>query len=62
MKKKLITRILLVLIACTILATIIAYFIYQGEKPVMAFFIACFGGILVVNFAFTLFLVRKNFK
>lgn len=62
MKKKLITRILLVLIACTVLATIIAYFIYQGEKPMLAFFIACSGGVLVVNFAFTLFLVRKNFK
>ncbi|MDD4515553.1 hypothetical protein [Massilibacteroides sp.] len=62
MKKKLITRILLVLIACTVIATIIAYFVYQGEKPLLAFFIACCGAILVVNFSVTLFLIRKNFK
>jgi len=62
MKKKLITRILLILIALTILITVILYFVYQHDKPMMAFYLACCGGILVVNFSVTLFLIRKNFK
>lgn len=61
-KKKLITRILLVLICCTIVASIIAYFIFQREKPLLALFIASCGGILVINFAVSLFLIQKNFK
>lgn len=62
MKKKLITRILLVLIGLTIVASIIAYFIFEREKPLLAFFIACCGGVLVLNFGLSLFLVQKNFK
>lgn len=61
-KKKLITRILLVLIGLTIVASVIAYFVFQREKPLLAFFIACCGGVLVLNFGFSLFLVQKNFK
>lgn len=62
MKKKLIMRILLVLIGCTIIASTIAYFIYQGEKPMLAFFIACCGGVFVINFSLALFFIYKNFK
>lgn len=62
MKKKLITRILLVLIGLTIVVSIIAYFIFEREKPLLAFFIACCGGVLVLNFGLSLFLVQKNFK
>lgn len=62
MKKKLFTRVLLALIGCTVLGTTIAYVLIQEDKPVMAFYVACCGGILVINFLISLFLVQKNFK
>ncbi len=62
MKKKLLTRILLIIIALIVLATVIVYFVYQGEKPLFATFLACCGGILVLNFSLILFFIRKNFK
>lgn len=62
MNKKLITRILLALIVLTIFATVILYFVYQNEKPMMAFYLACSGGLFVINFSITLFFIRKNFK
>ena len=61
-KKKLITRILFIFIIFTAIATGIVYFVYNKEKPLLAFYLACCGGILVLNFFATLFLVRKNFK
>lgn len=62
MKKKLFTRILLILIGMTIIGTLVAYIALHGEKPIMAFYIVCCGAILVINFLVSLFLVRKNFK
>jgi hypothetical protein len=61
-KKKIFTIILLSLIAITIIGTAISYFILNEEKPWIAFFILCCGGLLVVNFLVSLFLIRKNFK
>ena len=62
MNKKTLTRILLALSALTAVATLIAYFVLQGEKPSMAFYVACCGGVLVFNFLISLLLVNKNFK
>ena len=62
MNKKTLTRILLALSALTAVATSIAYFVLQGEKPWMAFYVACCGGVLVFNFLISLLLVNKNFK
>ena len=62
MNKKTLTRILCGLIAVTTLATVIAYFVIKPDKPWMAFYIACCGGVLVFNFLLSLFLVNKNFK
>lgn len=62
MNKKTLTRILFGLIAVTIVATVIAYFVIRPERPWMAFYVACCGGVLVFNFLISLFLVNKNLK
>ena len=62
MNKKTLTRVLLGLIAITTVATVIAYFVMKPEKPWLAFYVACCGGVLVFNFLISLFLVNKNFK
>ena len=62
MNKKTLTRILCGLIVITLVVTTIAYFSLKGDKPWMAFYMACCGGVLVFNFLLSLFLVNKNFK
>jgi len=62
MNKKTLTRVLLGLIAITIVATVIAYFVIKPDRPWMAFYVACCGGVLVFNFLISLFLVNKNLK
>ena len=62
MNKKTLTRVLFGLIAVTIVATVIAYFAIRPERPWMAFYVACCGGVLVFNFLISLFLVNKNLK
>ena len=62
MNKKTLTRVLLGLIAITTVATVIAYFVIKPDRPWMAFYVACCGGVLVFNFLISLFLVNKNIK
>ena len=62
MNKKTLTRGLFGLIAITIVATVIAYFVIKPDRPWMAFYVACCGGVLVFNFLISLFLVNKNLK
>ena len=62
MNKKTLTRVLLGLIAITTVATVIAYFVIKPDRPCMAFYVACCGGVLVFNFLISLFLVNKNLK
>ena len=62
MNKKTLTRVLLGLIAITTVATVIAYFVIKPDRPWMAFYVACCGGVLVSNFLISLFLVNKNLK
>ena len=62
MNKKTLTRVLLGLIAITTVATVIAYFVIKPDRPWMAFYVACCGGVLVFNFVISLFLVNKNLK
>ena len=59
MNKKTLTRVLLGLIAITTVATVIAYFVIKPDRPWMAFYVACCGGVLVFNFLISLFLVNK---
>ena len=62
MNRKTLTRVLLGLIAITTVATVIAYFVIKPDRPWMAFYVACCGGVLVFNFLISLFLVNKNLK
>ena len=62
MNKKTLTRVLLGLVAITTVATVIAYFVIKPDRPWMAFYVACCGGVLVFNFLISLFLVNKNLK
>ena len=61
-KKKIIVAILTGLVALIVLATIIAYFIYKPEKPMLALYMLCAGGVITFNFLISLFLVNKNLK
>ena len=62
MNKKTFTRVLIGLSVITAVATLITYFVMKPEKPWLAFYVACCGGVLVFNFLISLFIVNKNFK
>ena len=62
MNKKTLTRVLTGLIILTVIAMVITYFVMKPDRPWMAFYIACCGGVLVFNFLISLFLVNKNLK
>ncbi|WP_455638306.1 hypothetical protein [Parabacteroides sp.] len=62
MNKKTLTRVLVGLIIITAIASVITYFVLKPDRPWMAFYLACCGGVLVFNFLISLFLVNKNLK
>ncbi|MCC8134576.1 MAG: hypothetical protein LUG96_04230 [Tannerellaceae bacterium] len=62
MNKKTLTHIVTGLIIITILGTLISYFVIKPDRPWLAFYIACCGGVLVFNFLLSLFLINKNLK
>mgnify|MGYP000753687826 FL=1 len=62
MNKQTLPRVLLGLIAITTVAAVLAYFVIKPDRPWMAFYVACCGGVLVFNFLISLFLVNKNLK
>lgn len=62
MNRKIVTRVLVGLISLTLVATVIAYFIFKPDRPWMAFFVACCGGVLVFNFLLSLFFIHRNQK
>ena len=62
MNKKTLTRVLTGLIILTVIATVITYFVMKPDRPWMASYMACCGGVLVFNFLISLFLVNKNLK
>ncbi|MCC8094457.1 MAG: hypothetical protein LIP05_03305 [Tannerellaceae bacterium] len=62
MNKKTLTHIVTGLIIITILGTLISYFVIKPDRPWLAFYIACCGGVLVFNFLLLLFLINKNLK
>ncbi len=61
-KRKVFLRILTGLIIIVALATVVAWFILQKDRPWLAFYVACCGGVIMINFLVSLFLVNKNFK
>jgi len=62
-RKKLILRIIYVLMAIITIASVIAYFVLVKDRGEwMAFYVACCGGVLVINLIIIAFFVHKNFK
>jgi len=62
MRRTTVIKVLLVIIALIVIATVIAYFVYAKEEPWKAFYIACCGGVLVVNLILSIIFVSKNFR
>lgn len=50
------------LIGLTVVTAVIAYWVLKSDRPWMAFFVACCGGVLVFNFLLSIFLINKNLK
>lgn len=50
------------LAALILITTLVLYFIYKPEKPWVAFYIACCGGVLIINLTLSVGFVYKNFK
>jgi hypothetical protein len=61
-KRTILQRIILVIMALIAIAASAFYLILEAEKPWTAFYIACCGGILVINLTVMLILVRRNIK
>ncbi|WP_277464740.1 hypothetical protein [Parabacteroides sp. PF5-6] len=61
-RRKTFITVIITLIALIAIASVVSYFVIAPEKPWKAFFVACCGGVLVVNLLLSLFLVMKNFK
>ena len=61
-KKQIILRVIYILIAFIALASIIIYFVLARDREWLAFYVACCGGLLIVNLIIVTVFVRKNFK
>jgi hypothetical protein len=61
-KKAIIQRIIFIMTALIAVAAGVSYFIFRHEKPWTAFYVACCGGVLIINLIIMLIFVRKNFK
>lgn len=42
------------------IGSMIMYFVLKPEKPWMAFYVACCGGILIVNLILSMIFIKKN--
>jgi len=62
MNRKRTIRIIVIIIGLIVIATLVAYFVYRPEREWLAFYIACCGGVLVVNLILSIIFVSKNFK
>ena len=62
MKRTKIIKALLIVILLIIIATVVAYFIYGRNTIWLGFYIACCGGVIVVNLILSIIFVNKNFK
>ncbi|MDR0348107.1 MAG: hypothetical protein LBH90_01265 [Tannerella sp.] len=61
MRKKII-RVLLIVIMLILIATVVVYFIFRKEREWLAFYMACGGGVLIVNLILSVIFVDKNFR
>ena len=61
-KKQLILRVIYVLMAIVALGSVISYFVLVKDREWLAFYVACCGGLLIVNLIIIVVFVNKNFK
>jgi len=61
-KKQTVLRVIYVLIAIIAIASVISYFVLVKDREWTAFFVACCGGLAIVNLIIMAIFVRKNFK
>jgi len=61
-KKQTILRILYILTAVIAVSSVISYLILMKEKEWMAFYLACCGGVLILNLIMIIIFVNKNMK
>jgi len=61
-KKQIILRVIYILIAIIAIASVIAYFVLVRDREWLAFYVACCGGLLIVNLIIITIFVRKNIK
>ena len=61
-KKQIILRIIYVLMALIAIASVIAYFFLVRDREWLAFYVACCGGLLIINLIIITVFIRKNFK
>jgi hypothetical protein len=62
MIKQTILRVIYVLIAIIFIASIITYFVLVKDREWLAFYVACCGGVLIVNLIILIIFVRKNLR
>jgi zinc transporter ZupT len=62
MNRKKVLRVLLFVVVFILIATIIAYYIYKPVNEWLAFYIACCGGVFIVNLVVSMIFIGKNFK
>ncbi|MDR1103676.1 MAG: hypothetical protein LBL42_07955 [Tannerella sp.] len=61
-KRRILQRVIFILMALTVAGCLIAWLVMQRERPWLAFYIACCGGVMLVNLVILLVFVRKNVK
>ena len=61
-KRRTALRVIYVLIAIIVIASVIAYFVLVKDREWTAFFVAFCGGLSIVNLIIVIIFVRKNFK
>jgi hypothetical protein len=61
-KRRILQQVIFTLMALTGAGCLIAWFMMRHDRPWLAFYVACCGGVMLVNLAFLLIFVRKNVK
>ncbi|MDR2138015.1 MAG: hypothetical protein LBP50_00445 [Tannerella sp.] len=61
-KKHLLQQVIFTLMALTATGCSTAWFVMRREQPWLAFYVACCGGIMLINLLILLIFVRRNMK
>ncbi|MDR2469194.1 MAG: hypothetical protein LBD27_01775 [Tannerella sp.] len=61
-KGKIVRQVIYVLMAATALGCVAAYLVMRGERPWLAFYVACCGGVMIANLTILLLFMRRNMK